>query len=202
MVVAGWSAKIVNATQDQQWRIATFDELGRLKSEADEFYDPMKPGSGNKIHYLYNAEGRLSAIVDPVGRPTKLTYYEESSPFAGLVKEIEDWRTPARKASYEYDPQHLLKVVRLPEAKAASGVPGEFDLTGGQRPKIEYTYQSAGASYNDRIELGTNLKTIKEASAGSPRVTFEYDLSNDPLLRDRVTFQTWPTGELGAPHKR
>ncbi|MDP9191460.1 MAG: Ig-like domain-containing protein [Acidobacteriota bacterium] len=191
---AGLSLKLVKRDGgwnliDQRWRIATFDDLGRIISESDEFYSLMEAGSGNVIRYLYGADGRLATIVDPVGRQTTLSYNATS----GFVEGVTDWR--GRSVGYETDAQGRLLAVKLPEAKAASGVPTEFDLIGTLRPKVEYTYQPAGGTYKDRLELATNLKTVKDPGVVSPRVTFNYDLSTDPLLRDRVLDQAWATGE-------
>ncbi|MHB9001977.1 MAG: RHS repeat domain-containing protein, partial [Thermoanaerobaculia bacterium] len=178
---------------DQQWRIMEFDEYERLTSEADEFYDPTKPGSGNKIHYLYGADGRLATIIDPLGRATSVAYYAEgdTSPgaFAGYVKEISDWR--GRQASYLYDSAGRLTEVRLPAVVNTSGVP---------RPTIKYGYHAGATTYNDILELGTNLVSITDpnevATGGPPRLRVTYGTSGND--RDKVLREDWPTGEFGT----
>ena len=71
---------------DQQWRVTTFDDLGRLTSEGDEFVQLGNSASGNTIRYLYGANGQLLTIVDPVGRTTRLAYYESGHPSEGHLK--------------------------------------------------------------------------------------------------------------------
>jgi RHS repeat-associated protein len=169
---------------DQQQRLTTFDVLGRLASESDEFFDPIKPGSGNTIHYLYGIDGRLATILDPVGRRTTLTWDSAT----GLLAEVTDWR--ARRITYEYDAQRNLTRALLPNVANTSGV----------RPRIEYGYQSASSSFNDRLEVATNLTTIKDPkeamAGGNPRVTFLYAPTGDE--RDRVIGQRWGTGETAT----
>jgi RHS repeat-associated protein len=160
---------------DQKSRFTTFDDLGRLASESDEFFDPRKPHSGNTIHYLYGSDGRLSKIIDPVGRTTNVTIDRT----AGLLREIVDWRS--RKIEYAYDAQRLSEV-RLPEV----------GNTSGERPRIAYGYDTAGGSLNEQLELAPNLVTIRDPkeviSNGAARVTFRY-------VNDRVDEQIWATGE-------
>jgi len=167
---------------DQKWRITTFDELGRLTSESDEFYSPTTPDSGNVIRYIYAPDGMLYRVLDPVGRATTISYDSTT----GFVKEIVDWR--GRRVSYEYDSQGRLTAAKLPEV-------GTF--TGTNRPTIKYSYEpSAGGSFNDQLELATNLKSITEpheaATGGNPRVTFSYGAAD---ARDKASGQRWATGE-------
>jgi len=170
---------------DQKWRIVTFDDLGRIIRESDEFYKPSDPSSGNVIHYGYDAAGRLASIVDPVGRRTTLKYPEdESSPFAGLLQQIEDWHSQPRKIDFEYDGQRRLTNVKLPEVVNTSG----------SRPAIRYTYfDSSPAAYKDLVELRTNLESVIDPGETSQRVKFTYETSGDN--RDRVSEQNWATGE-------
>src|SRR6185369_5558623 len=73
---------------DQQWRISRFDNYGRLTSESDEFWtkpDPKAPPSppgqppageiGNTTYFVYDGTGRLTQIVDPLGRKTDFSYW-------------------------------------------------------------------------------------------------------------------------------
>jgi RHS repeat-associated protein len=160
---------------DQQLRLTTFDDLGRLTSESDEFFDANKPGSGNTFHYLYGSDSRLSKIIDPVGRQSVLTWDRTT----GLLRELIDWRS--RWVQFEYAGSRLT-TVRLPEVVNLSGL----------RPRIEYGYAAAGGSLKEQLDLATNLALIrdpKEAVSGGPaRVTFTF-------AADRVTGQTWATGE-------
>jgi RHS repeat-associated protein len=176
---------------DQAWRIAEFDDLGRLLSDSDEFFDPQVPNSGNVIRYAYDETGRLSRILDPVQRSSTVAYWPESGggvgAYPGLVKEIVDWR--GRKIDYNYEPAAgTLVNVQLADVTNASG----------GRPAIQYGYLAAAGSYNDVLELRTNLETITDptqvATGGGPRVRFVYDAGNG-FKRDRVVAQQWATNE-------
>jgi len=205
---------------DQKWRVTNFDQLGRLSSEWDEFYQSDSTAAsnagldnGNIIRYLYDDTGRLAQVVDPVNRVTTLTYWKESEAnqsgaYVGLLKEIKDWRE--RTVQYEYDTRGQLKKVKMPEATAGSGVPSEYNFTGNNRPSAEYTYKTfnaptAGATpvqaFNDYLEL-QNLEKIKDpaevASSGDPRVTYTYDETPDATQRDREKSQKWATGETAS----
>ena len=175
---------------DQSWRVSEFDDLGRLLSEADEFFDPSTPNSGNIIRYVYDETGRLSDVTDPVQRRSTLSYWKESEAgqqgaYPGLVKQIVDWRD--RKIDYRYDAATgTLTRVQLPDV----GNPAVG------RPAVQYAYTPSGADYNDILELRTNLLSItdpQEVAAGGPaRVTFGY---GSGASRDHVVSQQWGTGE-------
>ncbi|HEX2836340.1 MAG TPA: Ig-like domain-containing protein [Thermoanaerobaculia bacterium] len=178
---------------DQKVRITEFDDYGRILIEFDEYYSPDVPGSGNIVQYIYDENGRLAAIVDPVNRTSRLTYWTEAQAgtqgaFPGLLRQVTDWRD--RRIDYQYDSSTgtLLKV-DLPEV----------ENTDGGRPAVKYTYLAA-SGYSDSVEL-RNLHTITEphevASGGGARVTFDYFLSGG-LLRDRASRQTWATGETAT----
>ncbi|MEO8382329.1 MAG: RHS repeat-associated core domain-containing protein, partial [Acidobacteriota bacterium] len=160
---------------DQQLRQTTFDDLGRMTSRSDEFFDAQTLGSGNTIHYLYGADSRLEKVIDPVGRQTLLEWDRAT----GLVGRITDWRS--RTVEYEYGGARL-SVVRLPEVVNSTG----------SRPRIEYGYLAAGPDLNEQLELAPNLSSMRdpqEAIASGPaRVTFTYG-------DDRVVRQDWATGE-------
>ncbi|HEX6639993.1 MAG TPA: hypothetical protein VF215_02715, partial [Thermoanaerobaculia bacterium] len=172
---------------DQQWRVTTFDDYGRIVSEADEFYKLTDPDAGNVIRYAYDANSRLAKIIDPVGRVTSLKYYDENSQFYGRVEEVSDWHATPRKIGYQYDDEGRLKKVEL----------SEVENTSHQRPRVEYTYKSVGASYSDQLELSGNLETIRQPNeaiaGGPPRIKFTYGTSGND--RDHATRQEWGTGE-------
>jgi RHS repeat-associated protein len=180
---------------DQQWRVSEFDDLGRLLSESDEFFDPQTPNSGNIIRYVYDETGRLSQIIDPVQRSSMLTYWRESDAgqqgaYPGLVKQIADWRD--RQIDYGYDAATgTLTKVQLPAV----------DNTTGSRPTLQYAYTPAGTASNDIVELSANLFSITDpqevATGGAPRVKFTYETGGG-FKRDHVTGQEWGTGETAS----
>jgi RHS repeat-associated protein len=172
---------------DQKYRITTFDELGRLIRESDEFFNAADPtGTGNVIHYGYDGDGRLVSITDPVGRKSTLTYYAAATPQGGLVEEITDWHDTPRKIKFHYDNDRRLTKVQLPDVVNTSS----------SRPEVKYGYVAAGGTFNDKIELRTNLETITDPGETTSRVKFEYGASG--LDRDHVKKQTWGTNETAT----
>ncbi len=173
---------------DQKLRVTYFDDYGRVVREGDEFY--TADGKGNQIVYVYDSKGRLDAIIDPNERVNRLHYFEGAIAKEGFLKEVEDWRSPARKLTYDYDNQGRLTNVVLPEFRALLGT-----LT---KPERRYAYDTGSAgSYSDKLELSSNLLSIIEPDRapfnGPPRVTFTY---SGP--RDYVKTQKWATDEQAS----
>jgi RHS repeat-associated protein len=216
----GFFLKLVRAAQggwtlqDQQWRITTFDELGRVVSQSDEFvsYEASQvaagTANGNTIRYLYDRQGHLAQILDSVNRATKLEYWKDEDAakpgaYPGLLKEIKDWRD--RTVQYEYDAKARLVRVKLPEVSAAGGAPAELTFTGANRPRIEYEYDEVQAPaaatpgvdplFKPYLERSGNLTAIKDpdevAHTQKARVSFKYGSTGN----DRLIEQTWATGE-------
>jgi len=168
----------------QKLRVTYFDELGRVTREADEFYAPG--GKGNAIDYVYDSNGRLSAIIDPSNRKSTLAYYTDAA-HDGMLKSITDWR--GRVVTYNFAGARLDSVY-LPQFTVLGG--------GTIAPQRKYEYDAGGNSYADALELSTNLKSIRdpnEAPSGTPRVSFTYGGTNP---RDYVAGETWGTGETAT----
>jgi RHS repeat-associated protein len=186
---------------DQQRRVLTFDAMGRILSASDEFYKGDGIDAGNVVRYLYDERGQLGAIVDPVGRTTRLTYWQDTDTgegrFAGLLREARDWRE--RTVLFEYDSTARLTRVRLPEVAVADGVPAKYEHKGAARPTMEYEYTSLPTSYNDVLEFAGNLlrrRMPAEVAAGGPaRATYTYDQTGDALKRDRLTGQLFASAD-------
>jgi RHS repeat-associated protein len=172
---------------DQKHRVTGFDNLGRLVFEADEFTkNPDVSDSGNVIRYLYDANGRLARIVDPVGRSTALAYFGDAFGIrSGLLQKITDWRD--RVIDYDYDTLGRLTTVGLPDVAN----------TNGSRPTVQYSYAPVAADSNDKLELASNLTAIVDPGGTAPRVSFVYGMVGDS--RDRVIRQEWSaTGEVAT----
>ncbi|HUJ15456.1 MAG TPA: DUF6531 domain-containing protein, partial [Thermoanaerobaculia bacterium] len=173
---AGW------VMLDQKQRITTFDSYGRLLSESDTFFDGT--GGGNIIHYIYDSNGRLSSIVDPVGRVSTLFYASD-----GSLKTITDWRN--RTIDYHVNAQGQLEAVDLPRTKNTQYF--EFDHSSDStRPTVTYKYiQPSSSDYSATLELATNLKSVQEPGDTTPRVTFDYYDSGSQ--RDMLQDEKWGT---------
>ena len=167
---SGWSLV------DQKGRIEQYDSYGRVVRESDEFFDGK--GGGNAISYLYDALGRLGTIIDPVGRKTTLTYFDNNT-----LKEVQDWR--GRTIDYHYGADNTLQRVELPPV--TNMAMSQFAYDGSNRPTVTYGYDPAPAL----SELAGNLKSIQQPADTQPRVTFDYNLSGPKL--DMVAMQKWQT---------
>jgi RHS repeat-associated protein len=168
---------------DQKRRVSTFDDLGRLVTESDEFGGAGYTGEGNTIRYLYDGNGRLVQIIDPVSRAAKIAYWDNTQPGwkAGRVQTITDWR--GRAVDYDYDSDGRMLTAALPDVANSDG----------GRPTIKYGYDPVSPALTDNAELGTLLKTITDPSGGStPRVTFGYGTGAD---RGKLKTQAWATNE-------
>lgn len=174
---------------DTLHRRTYFDELGRLTKQTDEFFHPYKPNTGSTIYYLYGRDGRLQWIRDPRGRDSRLDWYQHHDPangaVRGLIASVTDWR--GRRVTYHYDADQRLREVRLPAVE---------HVDGAEPPTIRYEYEDGNGSYNDRLEIADNLRSITDptevAKGGPPRVTF---LWGSGATRDRVVGERWATGE-------
>ncbi|HEX9161477.1 MAG TPA: Ig-like domain-containing protein, partial [Thermoanaerobaculia bacterium] len=174
------------AMTDQRNRVSSFDPLGRLTRDADEFFNPQT-GAGNAVDYLYDDTGRLTTIVDPVGRATKLEYYDSGSA-EGLLRSVLDWR--GRKIEYVYDSRQRLTDIHMPLVANSDNA----------NPVTRYAYAQPSAAYNDQIELAQAMTSVTDphevATGGAARVSFDYDMSGP--TRTRVKSQTWATGETAT----
>ncbi|MHB0972532.1 MAG: RHS repeat domain-containing protein, partial [Thermoanaerobaculia bacterium] len=200
----GWTLLDINN------RLQRFDERGRIVFESDEFFVPGDEPKGNALHYFYDASGRLSRIVDPVGRATTLAYWDscaggDSGCYTGLVREIEDWR--GRRVNYEYDTQMRLSRVVLPAIDVAPGVPPIYRLAGDRRPRLEYNYAAitepgsageASREWTSYVSAAGNLVGVREpaevakGSSGKDRVRYQYYAGSDAAHNDRVVAQVSP----------
>jgi RHS repeat-associated protein len=189
---------------DPLWHITIFDRWGRMIGFADRFAHVQNTSRGNRIQYHYDSLGRLSQIIDPVGRISTLAYWEEGAGgFTGMVKSFKDWRQ--REVLFDYDANARLTKVRLPEVTAESSLDdaSDYTFTGDNRPRIEYDYAPGGASFSDTVELRPNLISIKDPvqalAGGGPRVQFEYDAGHRDQVKTETssTIQECGTGSCG-----
>ncbi|MEO8379411.1 MAG: Ig-like domain-containing protein, partial [Acidobacteriota bacterium] len=162
---------------DQKGRITAFDNLGRMVLETDEFTSSAYAvDEGNIIRYLYGPDGLLTRIVDPVGRESTLTYDRDR------LQSVQDKR--GRVVTYAPDTFLRLHEVRLPNVANTDSV----------QPAIVYDYEPQGGTFNDKLELGSNLNAISDLKKG-PRVNFTFGSGAD---RDKVKGQSWVTGESAS----
>src|SRR5204862_501290 len=111
-------------TVDAKRRISTFDSLGRLTTESDEFGTSGVTGKGNTIRYLYDLTGRLKTIVDPVGRATTLTYSQDSKPkVTDALKQERTYTLTAAPADSFSDRVHVFEMVVSVPVAAINGTP-------------------------------------------------------------------------------
>jgi len=180
---------------DRQWRIAHFDNYGRLTSISDEFWKkptpytvisgstgtPPPPGEpGNTTFYAYDHTGRLTQITDSVGRSTTLEYWPEppasssgstTPPADYNCTALGDRTTPCKYAG-------LLSKIKDWRNR---DVIFEYDkygrLIGVQRPKVEGPEPSASTP-------GLAGFTTFKDDNNRPRVSYTYETPAAPTSAD------------------
>jgi len=147
---------------DQKQRITTFDSLGRIASESDQFFD--NAGDGNVINYFYDDHGRLGSVADPVGRISKLTYFDDCTNVAdcipGMLREIVDWRN--RKVGFHYDGKGNLIAVDQPDRRTAVRTPASITPAATGR---RFTTRTNPLAHHSRT-LSTSPPISKRSRAG------------------------------------
>ena len=91
-----------------------FDSAGRLTMISDRFAQADPDHKGSSVRLYYTPAGDLVRVQDEMGRVYRLSYYDASDPAnVGLLKQVEDFSSPARTVGFEYDRRRLSKV-KLP----------------------------------------------------------------------------------------
>ena len=193
---------------DRQWRIAHFDNYGRLTSISDEFWKkptpytvisgstgtPPPPGDpGNTTFYAYDHTGRLTQITDSVGRTTTLEYWPEPPASAGSTTPPADYNCTAlgdRMTPCKY--AGLLSKIKDWRSR---DVIFEYDkygrLIGVQHPKVEGP--EPGSTTPD-IDQTTSFKTDDRR----PRVRYDYETPPAPTSSDPLSSATYTKFMLAA----
>ncbi|HMJ86051.1 MAG TPA: hypothetical protein VK504_22885, partial [Vicinamibacterales bacterium] len=178
---------------DQQWRIARFDNYGRLTSESDEFWkkpdsstlttpagSPPPPPAGevgNTIFYVYDSTGRLAQIFDPVGRKVNFEYWPEpatpNDPEYSCTEPNTDRTQPCKYAG---------RLSKITDVTRSRELLFEYDQLGRliavQRPKFKGPDNGPAAANSD-------------TEARRPRVSYEYKQPAQPAYNEGLQSQTW-----------
>ncbi|MBK9064831.1 MAG: Ig-like domain-containing protein [Acidobacteria bacterium] len=171
-----------------------FDPAGRLTMISDRHAQEEPDKKGSSVRLYYTPAGDLVRVQDEMGRVYRLTYFDSADPAnAGLLKKIEDFSSPARTVTFEYDRRRLSKVT-LPKV---TKIPPELGIVPGD-PVIRYGY---GASTNANTApplhgplWGGKLETFTLPGETSERIRFTYDLASgraSPVLAGKATTVTW-----------
>jgi len=184
---------------DRQWRIARFDNYGRLTSISDEFWDKAPSGSlqnatappppkgdlGNTTFYAYDFTGRLVSIVDSTGRETKLDYWpEESASQGGATYNCASLGSRQSPCAY---PGFLRSITDW-----RGPTPEE-----GRQVLFEYDQYGRLAGVQSPLAKGPDGSAVPAAASNDipqrrPRVTYEYEpvtapSDNETLPSDAYT---------------
>jgi RHS repeat-associated protein len=181
---------------DREWRIARFDNYGRLTSISDEFWKkkdpsappppPPPPGTppappagevGNTTFYTYDAGGRLTKIVDSVNRETTLEYWpENTAPNAADYNctALGDRNTPCKYAGL------LSKISDWRGRDAIFEYDKNGRLIGVQQPKVE---GPDGTAIDNKITFKTGDTR--------PRIRYDYESPAAPSLTEPLQSATY-----------
>ncbi|MHB0972451.1 MAG: DUF6531 domain-containing protein [Thermoanaerobaculia bacterium] len=124
----------------------SFDQYGRLAKITDRNTTKADGSDGNTINLSYNAEGRLAAVVDPVGRTVRFSYFAPTAgttagAYPGLLATVNDF--DGRTVRYEYDAYGRLVKVTSPD-------PGS---TQSKQQVTKYVWGSVPTSGNFRLDV-------------------------------------------------
>jgi RHS repeat-associated protein len=97
-----------------------FDAFGRLAKMTDRDMTRTDGSDGNEMHFVYDAAGNLSVVVDPTGRAVRFDYHTSSASggFPGCVSTVTDF--DGRAVSYSYDASGRLEHVEGPDPMSGS----------------------------------------------------------------------------------
>ncbi|TFG44122.1 MAG: hypothetical protein E4H48_00965, partial [Syntrophobacterales bacterium] len=142
--------------------IEIFDPQGRLSRLQDR--------NANKMEFYYDFGGRLSAVLDTMGRLILFEYYPDMmldeltmDPKSGRLHTISDFS--GREVTYEYDLHgDLVKAVL------------------GERSK---TYAYSTAAYTTDLKKGHNLVSVTDPK-GQKYLQLIYDFGSDKLTSEKI----------------
>ncbi|MHB0971540.1 MAG: DUF6531 domain-containing protein [Thermoanaerobaculia bacterium] len=123
-----------------------FDQYGRLAKITDRNMTRSDGSDGNTMTFAYDAEGRLAAVVDPVGRIVRFSYFASTATatagvYPGLLAGVTDFA--GRTVRYEYDAYGRLVKVAGPD-------PGS---TRSRQQVTQYVWGPAPTSGNFRNDV-------------------------------------------------
>jgi RHS repeat-associated protein len=123
-----------------------FDQYGRLAKITDRNTTRSDGSDGNTMTFSYDGEGQLAAVIDPVGRIVRFSYFAPTATAAagvypGLLAAVNDF--DGRTVRYEYDIYGRLVKVTGPD-------PGSTR----SRPQVtRYVWGPAPTSGNFRMDV-------------------------------------------------
>ncbi|MEO8378031.1 MAG: hypothetical protein ABI779_00060 [Acidobacteriota bacterium] len=124
----------------------SFDLYGRLVKITDRNATKADGSDGNTMLFSYNAEGRLAAVVDPVGRSIRFAYFDPNAAatggaYPGLLRTVTDFS--GRVVRYAYDQYGRLTSVTGPDPES----------TRSKQQTTTYVWGPAPTSGNFRLDV-------------------------------------------------
>ena len=153
--------------------VRSFDEAGNLREIRDR--------NDNFMSFLYNAEGQMVTVVDPLGRSINYDYIQ-TGVNAGRLDSITDFFD--RTIDFTYNNQGDLVEVRSP---IVEGTPNGNDFLEGKITR--YTYSSGFSNEALNHNLLTVTRPNEVANGGSPVLINEYGTSRFEF--DKIISQTY-----------
>ena len=153
--------------------VRSFDEAGNLQEIRDR--------NNNFMSFLYNTEGQMVTVVDPLGRSINYDYIQ-TGVNAGRLDSITDFFD--RTIDFTYNSKGDLVEVRSP---IVEGTPNSNDFLEGKTTR--YTYSSGFSNEALNHNLLTVTRPNEVAYGGSPVLVNEYGTSRFEF--DKIISQTY-----------
>ncbi len=145
----------------------------------------LRDRNNNVMRFEYNNQGRLSRVIDTLGRPIDYIYDGQRR-----LIEVRDFVN--RSIKLEYDENNDLVSVTSP---AVTGMPNGNNFPNGKTTR--FTYSTGSSDKTLRHNLLTITAPNEVASGGEARALIEYETNSDSPNKDRVISQTM--GGANAP---
>ncbi|MHB0972301.1 MAG: DUF6531 domain-containing protein [Thermoanaerobaculia bacterium] len=152
--------------------MCSFDLYGRLSKITDRNATNADGSDGNTMLFSYNAEGRLAAMVDPVGRSIRFAYFGPNASatggaYPGLLQTVTDFA--GRVVRYAYDQYGRLSSVTGPDPES----------TRSEQQTTTYVWGPAPTSGNFRLDvLRSGQITSEKDGEGRTLYTATYNGSD------------------------
>ncbi len=137
-----------------------FDASGRLTRMSDGNTTTPDASDGNSVRFLYEAGGRLTQVVDPLGRAFTIDYHTTSGDgaYPGLIAAVTDFA--GRRVDYRYDASGRLIEVAGPQPASASS----------EMPRTRYEWNAPSGVYHQRLYRSGQIRLERD---GEDRIAWE-----------------------------
>ncbi|HEY0590712.1 MAG TPA: hypothetical protein VGF40_03020, partial [Thermoanaerobaculia bacterium] len=166
----------------------TFDANGRLLRMSDGNTTTPDASDGNSVRFLYEAGGRLTRVVDPLGRAFTIDYWTApgDGAYPGLIAAVTDFA--GRRVDYRYDASGRLVEVAGPDPESPSS----------EMPRTRYEWNAPSGAYHQRLYRSGQIRLERD---GEDRIAWEVVYDDDEPWAAAAVLSgggTWTLSASGA----